>query len=1114
MNIRTGVFRGSSDYDQMLDIIMARSISFFIILCCAAPRFLFSQTLVASYPLPNYNWYNYVWDLTQVGNDFRVASDYVSGSSDYARIYRVTKTGVILDSMVSPLRSNHGIDWDGTYFWLAEGYRGTGCRIYKATAAGVIVDSFQAPTTAGGITVGIGDIAVEGNKVWYSVFSPDFATYPNGYAFAFDMTTKQLVDTIPLRGRQVIGIAFKGDTLFYANDNQYTGETERIYAYSRITRDTIFSFPAPDPDGTCNPRGLYWDGQFLWLVAERIGGSAYVYRTLYKYAITGQGSPVIAASPAAINYGNVVIGDTLGNNVTVTNTGTANLAITAFEFSSSSFKLASTFRGDTLAPNQSKTYRVLFSPTAYDTVTAIMEIVSNDGGTPRKKISLAGKGVYQGPRMYVSETSYNYGTRRVHSKNGWNFSIKNTGTLPLLIYSIAPHASVFSLDSAEVHFPVVVDSQQTANFRIWFHPRAAGNYNDTAFINTNLLPIVPFKLITSGSASVQTLPLGAAIWQSHIPDNPFAYLNDYKPMSMKEIADVNGDGVNDVIIAARNYLTLCFNGNSSQSGDILWKFNTGYNNNNTGAVMFEDALQIRDDVNGDGVQDVVLGCGGGNEFVYTISGRTGKTIWAYGDSINYDLGDINGLRADKDFNNDGINDVLVSASGSGSGGRHAIICLDGLTGAEIFNKTQAVGFTFDVTSTQNGGAICVDLGNGGPYKIHGVNNSGNVVWMANTADVIWSMKQIPDINNDGMKDIAAFCGGLNVKMYGISGSSGAFLWETPYPNFATFSTVRVISDRNNNGYPDLIFSGKEGVFRIDSKTGAPVWTNTLDNSYVFGTDELNDLNNDGFRDIAAGTKNSNLYILSGDAGAVLWQMNMGAATDDAVERVIRLKDIDGNYSDEFVAGTRDGRIICFSGGLNAAVPVELTAFTAARDGNCISLNWETATEENNKCFEVQRRVTTDGAGWTTIATVAGNGTTTEKHTYSFTDRSAPSSGDIAYRLKQVDYDGTAEYSREIILAADNAPIAFALYQNFPNPFNPVTSIRYQVPGGKPANEQSLVTLKVYDITGREAATLVNEAQAPGEYEVKFDVSRLSSGVYFYTLRAGGFLATKKLVLMR
>ena len=88
------------------------------------------------------------------------------------------------------------------------------------------------------------------------------------------------------------------------------------------------------------------------------------------------------------------------------------------------------------------------------------------------------------------------------------------------------------------------------------------------------------------------------------------------------------------------------------------------------------------------------------------------------------------------------------------------------------------------------------------------------------------------------------------------------------------------------------------------------------------------------------------------------------------------------------------------------------------------------------------------------------------------------------------------------------PKDFILYQNYPNPFNPVTSIEYRVASTE------YVTLKVYDILGREIVTLVNEEKPAGTYEVKWNAEGLSSGIYFYKLQAADFVQTKKMILLK
>jgi hypothetical protein len=90
----------------------------------------------------------------------------------------------------------------------------------------------------------------------------------------------------------------------------------------------------------------------------------------------------------------------------------------------------------------------------------------------------------------------------------------------------------------------------------------------------------------------------------------------------------------------------------------------------------------------------------------------------------------------------------------------------------------------------------------------------------------------------------------------------------------------------------------------------------------------------------------------------------------------------------------------------------------------------------------------------------------------------------------------------------NIAVKFSLSQNYPNPFNPVTNLQFSI-----ANSQ-LTVLKVYDVLGREVATLVNEQKLPGTYAVQFNANNLASGVYFYRLQAGQFSDTKKLLILR
>lgn len=207
----------------------------------------------------------------------------------------------------------------------------------------------------------------------------------------------------------------------------------------------------------------------------------------------------------------------------------------------------------------------------------------------------------------------------------------------------------------------------------------------------------------------------------------------------------------------------------------------------------------------------------------------------------------------------------------------------------------------------------------------------------------------------------------------------------------------------------------------------------------------------------------------------------------------------------------------------APLPVELTSFIATTNGNLVTLNWTTATEVNNYGFNIERAavktVHDPSLLWETICFVQGHGNCHSSKEYSFTD--SPTGGkEFYYRLKQMDFDGSYQYSEIVSVSMENI-YQLKLEQNYPNPFNPHTTIKYTIPSSplnppitKGRDMGGVVTLKVYNVLGELVTTLVNEQLGTGIYEVEFNGSNLTSGIYYLVLQSNDLIDVKKCLLIK
>jgi hypothetical protein len=288
-------------------------------------------------------------------------------------------------------------------------------------------------------------------------------------------------------------------------------------------------------------------------------------------------------------------------------------------------------------------------------------------------------------------------------------------------------------------------------------------------------------------------------------------------------------------------------------------------------------------------------------------------------------------------------------------------------------------------------------------------------------------------------------------------------------------------------------TGANGIVTANANTGiARKWTIVSDNAPSSGRDITFSWisSDDNSKTLTSGTS-----WKSTDAGTTWSQQSSGDFSSRSVSLTSQTSF--GQYT--------------ISDGLSP-LPVELTSFTASVNGKNVTIHWTTATETNNHGFEIERKEMNQSTGasmdqWVNLGFVEGAGTSNAPRSYSFIDASA--SGAVEYRLKQVDRDGSFSYSATVEANISLSPGEYALHQNFPNPFNPATVIRFAVP------KDQHVTVKVINLLGQEVRTLFDGMVPGGEMQnVNFDASNLSAGVYYYSMKSAGTTEVKKMLLLK
>ncbi len=810
-----------------------------------------------------------------------------------SEVYRIDPdTGDYSFQFSGPQGDAFGLTYDGQYLWTTDHPGGSSdpAVAMQLNWNGTLRAQFDLPDHY------MSGIAHDNGDFWVARYYSD-----PGYLYKVD-TGGTILDEFTAPDNQPWDLCMENGNLWMAD---YWGDM--LYKINPATGGLLESHPSEGVD----PAGIVWDGQFLWYCDNGEGGVDY----LYKVDLQGGGAPQIIIPVTSHDFGPISIGDSATWYMTVQNTGTADLNISGVTFdprddlsSPDSFPVI-------IPPAGSDQLAVVYAPDDFAPLDATATVSSNDPIHPEEEITLTGHGVYPGPAINVLEDEHDYGPVRVNAHTRWFMEIRNHGNELLTIDNILIDDAHFYVDEA-VSLPIDIETLASIEIGVWFNPNSSTSYGATLSIYSNDPDQNPAIVSCSGSGVCAEYPMGQELW-SYLIDSDY----DNSPKAIATMPDISGDGVADLIVCSEDDYVRCFNGGSDGTGDVLWEHEIY-----AGSIYAQDALQITEDIDGDGYPDVVVGAAWGARLIRTLSGKTGQAIWTH-DTHEYGNGGwVYQVDCSYDYNGDGIVDVLAATGDDGDDtGPKRVYCLNGLTGASIW-ETPLSGPGFAVIGVED------FTGDGRPDAVAGASNEGETQGRAYGIDgadgsiewtfvaggsSIWALAQIDDITGDGVRDVIA--GDFNAgSVYGLDATNGDQTYSGG--GYGLITRFERLDDVNGDGHPDIVPAHLGTTARvIDGQTGNPIWSRNLADKPA-AVARIADVSGDGINDVLIGTLFSNnyVYFLDGVDGSILETISYGTPVD----AIAAIPDVAGDGSWEMVAGGRNGLLTIFSGGIGDQPPCD------------------------------------------------------------------------------------------------------------------------------------------------------------------------------------------------
>jgi outer membrane protein assembly factor BamB len=566
----------------------------------------------------------------------------------------------------------------------------------------------------------------------------------------------------------------------------------------------------------------------------------------------------------------------------------------------------------------------------------------------------------------------------------------------------------------------------------------------------------------------------------------------YGDMCLTSVPDLNGDGMHEALLGTSWGGRTAYALLANDGGRIFWDFDTYADDPPSGWVYSIDWI---DDVTGDGIPEVIFGCGSDNNNAYCVDGATGALRWTFAapDAVYQvaRIGDVNG---------NGTDDVLI-----GTGDSYA-----------------------DYTYCVDGGSI------GYP----------SYIWRFYVGASTFSVAGTDDVNDDGVPDALVGTWDPSGTVYCVSGADGSEIWSYPVGSYQYVMRVIPIKDLNDDGPADvLVGSWDNAIIALNGRTGAELWnvpTGTTNGGDVWTIWPMGDVDYDGYADVIAGSFDLKAYCVSGRTGDILWDYTVG----NRVYTVRSIFDVNSDQVRDALVGTQyyggvGGKVYCLDadGDVTGVPPV--AELSCGIDGEAVVLSWVFNEEAGLAGFNVYRMVVDEVETSAALrqrlmergtfsvrealAERAGLGVAGEERGSgfvrlngelvqgcSYSDASAVDGTRYSYMIGAVNEDGSEVLTGPVEVLADFRVNTLWLAHAAPNPFRISASLEFAVPAGAGAE------LGIYTPAGR----LVRRLAAGGGggtavWDGRSDEGeRVATGVYLVRLKAAGKSAHRKVVLLR